>query len=279
MSVGLPAIAIIEFDAMVKAAYQGSGKLRSRVRVKTGVVGSSAKFRRFNKGMATPRITQTDVVPMNITYGEATAAMQDWVAAEYSDLFDQAATNIDERPVVATNIAGAIGRREDQMIIDVLEANAGSPDVDTAVGGAASGLNMAKIRRAKKILDDRAVPNTDRTFVHSAAGLETLLGITEVTSSDYNSIKALVQGEINTWVGFLWVMIETRAEGGLAYAATLRSNFAFHKDAVGLAIGIDFRTEVNYIAEKTSWLANGLFKAGATVIDPLGVVEVQTTEP
>jgi hypothetical protein len=53
---------------------------------------------------------------------------------------------------------------------------------------------MAKIRRAKKILDDRAVPNTDRTFVHSAAGLETLLGITEVTSSDYNSIKALVQG-------------------------------------------------------------------------------------
>jgi hypothetical protein len=278
MSVGLPAIAIIEFDAMVKAAYQGSGKLRSRVRVKTGVVGSSCRFRRYNKGMATPRITQTDVTPMNTTYGEATATMQDWVAPEYTDIFDQAATNIEERPVVATNIAGAIGRREDQMIIDVLEANAGSPDVDTAVGGAASGLNMAKIRRAKKILDDRAVPTTDRTFVHSAAGLEALLGITEVTSSDYNSIKALVQGEINTWVGFLWVMIETRTEGGLAYAATLRSNFAFHKDAVGLAIGIDFRTEVNYVPEKTSWLANGLFKAGATVIDPLGVVEVQTTE-
>jgi hypothetical protein len=278
MSVGLPAIAIIEFDAAVKAAYQGSGKLRQRVRVKTGIVGSSCKFRRYNKGMATPRITQTDVTPMNTTYGEATANMADWTAAEYTDVFDQQTTNIEERPVVATNIAGAIGRREDQMIIDALEANAGSPDVDTGVGGATTGMNMAKIRKAKRLLDDRAVPNTDRTFVHSAAGLEQLLGITEVTSSDYNSIKALVQGEINTWVGFMWVMIETRAEGGLALAATLRSNFAFHKDAVGLGIGIDFRTEVNYVPEKTSWLANGLFKAGAVVIDPLGVVEVQTTE-
>lgn len=46
----------------------------------------------------------------------------------------------------------------------------------------------------------------------------------------------------------------------------------------GVDDGVDQRTEVNYIAEKTSWLANGLFKAGAVGIDPEGIVEVTTNE-
>ena len=48
--------------------------------------------------------------------------------------------------------------------------------------------------------------------------------------------------------------------------------------STGLAVGIDFRTEVNYIAEKTSWLANGLFSAGSVVIDANGFADVNMNE-
>ena len=55
-------------------------------------------------------------------------------------------------------------------------------------------------------------------------------------------------------------------------------SYAYDRRAVGLAVGIDFRSEVNYIPEKTSWLANGLFKAGSVGVDALGIVEITTTE-
>lgn len=278
MSQQLSTIAVTEFDAQVKAAYQIGRLLRGHVRVKPGVIGSSAQFRRSTRGQATPRVPQTDVRPMNTGYGSSTATIADWNAAEYTDVFDQQKTNIQERPIVAANIAGAIGRREDQMILDALDTANASANVDTAVGGAASGANMAKLLRAKRLLDERGVPQEKRKLVHSVRFLEDLLGATQVTSADFNSIKALMNGELKKFVGFDYLMIETRAEGGLPIASNLRTHYAFDSDAVGLAIGIEQKTEVNYIAEKTSWLANGLFAAGACVIDAEGVIEINTTE-
>jgi len=278
MSLQLSQIAQIEFDEQIKAAYQGAGVLRPHVRVRTGIVGNTCEFRRYARGSATPRVPQTDVVPMNIGYAKRSALLADWNAAEYTDVFDQATTNVDEKPVVATNIAAAIGRREDQMILDALDAANPSVNVDTNVGGATTGMNLAKLRRSKRILDDRAVPMNMRAFVHSAEALEQLLDITAVTSADFNSVRALVNGEVNTYMGFTFCMIEARDEGGLPRTSTLRTSYAFDKMALGLAIGIDYRNEVYYIPEKTSWLANGLFKAGAVSIDDLGVVEVQHTE-
>jgi Phage capsid protein len=278
MSVNLTSVAVTEFDAQVKAAYQKAGQLRRAVRVRTGVVGSTARFRRYAKGIATPRVPQTDVTPMNTLYAEATATLADWNAPEYTDVFDQASTNVSEREVVATNIAAAIGRREDQLILDQLDTANGAPNIDTNVGGASTGLNMAKLRRAMRLLNQRGVPGMDRYFIHHSRGLEDLLGTTEATSSDFNTVKTLAHGEINKFLKFEFIEIEDRDEGGLPLAATLRTNYAFHKQAMALAIGLDFRTEVNYVAEKTSWLANGLFKAGSAVVDANGVIEVQTTE-
>jgi hypothetical protein len=278
MSIQLSQIAQIEFDEQIKAAYQGAGILRPHVRVRTGVVGNTCEFRRFARGLATPRVPQTDVVPMNIGYAKRQALLADWNAAEYTDVFDQATTNVDEKPIVAANIAAAIGRREDQMILDALDAANPTVTVDTNVGGANTGMNLAKLRRTKRFLDDRAVPTGMRCLVHSAEALEQLLSLPEVTSTDYNTVKALVNGEVNTYMGFTLAMMEARDEGGLPRTGNLRTSFAFDKLALGLAIGIDYRNEVYYIPEKTSWLANGLFKAGAVSIDDLGVVEIQHTE-
>lgn len=278
MSVSISTAFIASFDAEVKQAYQGMMRLNGSIRTKTGIVGSTHRFPKLGKGLAQPRIPQTDVVPMNVQHSNATATLSDWSSPEYSDIYDLQKINFDERRELVLAVAGANGRRMDQLIIDALDAGASSTQVSVDVGGTASGLNVAKLRQAKRLMDAAGVPSSDRYFAHSAKGLESLLGETEVTSSDYNTVKALVQGELDTFLGFKFILIEDRTEGGIPLSSTTRKNFAYHKAAVGLAIGMDMRTEINYIPEKTSWLINGMFSAGSVVIDDNGVYEVLAIE-
>jgi hypothetical protein len=281
MSKQLADAAVAQFDGEVKHAYQGMGMLRPTVRNRNGVVGSTHRFPKMGKGTATPRISQTDVVPMNIAHTSATATLEDWNAPEYTDIFDQQKVNYSERQELATVIAGAIGRREDQLIIDAIDAASTTLTVSENIGGTNSGLNTSKLRRAMRLFDDQAVPSGQRYFLGHAIGKEQLLGETEPTSGDFNTVRALVNGEITSFVGFQFMWMETRDEGGLTLASNVRTNYAWHggpMGSVGMATGINFNTEVNYIADKTSWLANGLFSAGAVTIDALGVAEISTYE-
>jgi hypothetical protein len=281
MSKQLADAAVAQFDGEVKHAYQGMGMLRPTVRNRNGVVGSTHRFPKMGKGTATPRISQTDVVPMNIAHTSATATLEDWNAPEYTDIFDQQKVNYSERQELATVIAGAIGRREDQLIIDAIDAASTTLTVSESIGGSNTGLNTTKLRRAMRLFDDQAAPSGQRYFLGHAIGKEQLLGETEPTSGDFNTVRALVNGEITSFVGFQFMWMETRDEGGLTLASNVRTNYAWHggpMGSVGMATGINFNTEVNYIADKTSWLANGLFSAGAVTIDALGVAEISTYE-
>lgn len=268
------------FDARVKAAYELGGMLRATVEIADNIVGSTHRFNKIGKGMATRRIDQTDVIPMNITHGNATATLEDWNAAEYTGIFNQQKVPYKEQDKLATIIANAIGRREDQLIIDALDAAATALTVDTDIGGVDTGLNTAKCRRARRLMNEKGVPKAkgERVFLISSEGMEQLLGDGEATTVDKNVIKALYDGEITHWVGFDFIEVEERDEGGLPKAANDRTNFAYHKASTGLAVGINMRTEVNYIPVKTSYLANGIFSAGSVAIDAEGIVEVTTTE-
>ena len=230
----------------------------------------------MGKGQASARIPQSDVVPMNISNSAATATLTDWNAPEYSDVFDLEKISYNERQELVKVVSGAITRRAEQLVITALDAGASSTQVAENFGGTATGLTTTKIRRAKKLMDAAGVPKEDRTFLHDATGLEQLLGSTLVTSSDYNSVKALVQGEVETFMGFKFICFEDRDEGGIVTTSNVTKNFAFHKDAIGLAEGMAMRTEINYIPEKTSWLINGLYSAGSVGIDNTGIYEVLT---
>lgn len=274
--------AIAQFDAEVKQAYQSGGSLRQTTRVKTGVVGSTHRFPKFGKGLATPRLPQTDVIPMNVSQNFVTATIEDWNAPEYTDIFDQQKVNYSERAELAMTIAMAIGRREDQLIIDALETQRAAGGTAGSINISTAALTVAELRTAAKHLDDQAVPPSDRHLIWSPTAKEQLLGTTEATSSDFNTVRALVMGDIDTFVGFKFHMIETRDEGGLPVPATNERRIYFYhggsRGSVGIAMGIEFRTTVDWIAEKTSWLSNGLFAAGAIVIDALGMGDIHFDE-
>jgi hypothetical protein len=279
MAIGLSNAFVTLFDAEVKQAYQAKAQLIAAVRQRRGVEGSTAKFPKVGKGVATLRIPQTDVTPLNVDFSQVTATMEDWNAAEYSDIFMQQKVNFDERQELVQVVANAIGRRQDQLIIDALNASGTSLTVDNDIGGADSNLNVAKLREAKKLLDKNNVPPQDRHVVIHANSLASLLSETAVTSSDFNTVKALVSGEINTYLGFTFHVLGDRTEGGLTVDGSLdRTVLAFHKDAIGYAEGMGPKTEINYVPEKTSFLVNAMFSAGSVAIDAEGIVDITCRE-
>lgn len=279
MTTGASTNFITSFDTLVKKQYQGKMKLRGAVRVKTGIKGSTHEFPIINKGVATPRIPQTDVTPMNVGHGKAVATLEDWNAADYSDIYDLSKLNFDEKQELVDTATMAMGRRLDQLILDAMASGANSTQVAKSVGGADTGLNLAKILRAKRLMDDAGVPNDGRRHMAiSAYAIEQALQETEIASADYNILMPLLKGELTDFSSFKFHLIESRDEGGLAVSSNTRTNFAFHQDAVGLAIGLDLRTEINYVPEKTSTLVNAIFSAGSVVIDDNGVYDVLTHE-
>ncbi len=279
MAINLSTAFVTLFDAEVKQAYQASAVLRPAVRVRSGVEGSTYKFPKIGKGVAQVRIPQTDVTPLNVTYSQVTATLSDYIAAEYSDIFMQAKVNFDERRELVKVVSNAIGRRQDQLILDALTASSTSLTVSNDIGGSDTNMNVAKLREAKKKLDAGNVPMDGRHIIIHANSLASLLSETAVTSSDFNTVKALVQGEINTFLGFTFHVLGDRTEGGLAIdGSSDRTCFAFHKDAIGLAEGIAPKTEINYVPEKTSFLVASMFSAGAVAIDDEGIVKITCRE-
>ena len=120
------------FDSEVKQAYQAESVLRGTMRTRTGVAGNTVKFPTIGKGVATLRVPQTDVTPLNVTYGQVTATMEDYIAAEYSDIFQQSHINFDERSELVQVVSKSIARRMDQIMIDALNAATGTSTVATS---------------------------------------------------------------------------------------------------------------------------------------------------
>jgi len=143
---------------------------------------------------------------------------------------------------------------------------------------ASANFGLDLLRSAAGHLDDIEAPSDDRYVVVRALALQKLLEDTEVTSSDYNTVKALVNGDLDTYMGFKIKKIGTRVEGGLPGAINDRVAFAWHKASIGIAIGIDMKTTIDWVAQKTSWLANGIYKAGAVAREPQGIVKLQYDE-
>lgn len=95
-------------------------------------------------------------------------------------------------------------------------------------GGTATNtsLTIAKIREAKRILDSNEAPADGRILVVSAKEISDLLGTQEVTNNLYNSVRALVDGEVNSFLGFNVVRSEL-----LPVASSVRSCIAYHRDS------------------------------------------------
>jgi hypothetical protein len=181
--------------------------------------------------------------------------MLDYHDARLLDRGDELRVISDPRSAYTIAAARSLGRRIDDVIIaaavatDTKSGETGSttaPTTTTILVSAAN-ITMTSILAWKKALDLKDVEEEDRYAIISPAALSSLLDVTEIGSADYNSVKALVKGDVATFLGINWITSTRLAEN----SSTL-IGLVYQKNALCLAMAeqplvrTDERTDLSY---------------------------------
>ena len=255
---------IKQFESDVHLAYQRMGsKLRNTVRT-TNATASVVRFQKIGTGVATTKSRNGNVTPMELAHTTVEATMADFYAPEYIDKLDELKTNINERQAVAQSAAAALGRKTDELIVAALDAAGGTSIHDTG-----SALEIADILSLFETMGVADVPEDGQRYLAMhPKGYADLFAITQFASSDFVGEQNLPFAGGMTMKEFMGFKVFSTS------AVTAGKNMAYHTSAVGLGINAEVATEINYVAEKASHLANSMMSMGAVAIDANGICEV-----
>ena len=266
-------------------AQQKGSKLRDAVRTES-IVGKSHFFERIGSTAAVKRTSRhADTPRVDTPHSRRKVTMDDYDWADLIDDSDKVRLLISPQSEYAKAGAYAMGRTMDDVIIAAATGNAfggvsGGSTIALPAGQkiahGSTGLTIAKLISAKEKLDAANVdPDEGRTLVCSAKQISDLLGTTQITSSDFNSVKALVQGDIDTFMGFRFIRSERLGLDGNSNRQVL----AFTNTAIGLALGKDIQTKISERADKNySTQVYLCMTIGATRVEDEKVVEIACTE-
>ena len=242
-------------------AQQMGSKLRGAVDVET-IRGKNGFFDQIGATAAVVRSTRHGATPqIDTPHSRRRVSLADYEWADLIDDLDKVRLLTDPTSNYAKAAAAAMNRSIDDVIITALNASA-----DTGVAGGTAvalpssskfatsdqsdGLTVAKLLQSKYFLDNGNVdPSIKRYFVCGPKQIQDLLNTTEVKSSDYNTVKALAQGSINSFLGFEFIM-STRLNMDGTHTDD-RLCFAFTQDAVKLAIGADVKAKITERDDKS----------------------------
>lgn len=254
-------------------SQQKGSVLRNCVRVES-VQGDSRFFDRIGKATAQVKAGRHSDTPiMDTPHTRRMVALVDYEYGDMVDNADKVKTLNDPTNDYSVAAQWALGRAMDDLIVDAASGNAyggvagatsvalpSTQKIASVASTAGASLNVQALRRAAKILDSNDVdPMEARYFAFNAYQKEALLGQTEVSSADYNSVKALVMGQIDTFMGFKFVRTEllndrssalsfdqtTGAVGsGSGDANGYDQCLAWAKSGLLLAIGADIKAEI-----------------------------------
>ena len=262
MSIQITTSFVEQYSSNVTMLSQQMGsKLRGSVDVEN-INGKNAFFDQVGVTAAQIRTSRHGDTPqIDTPHSRRRLSLADYEWADLVDDVDKVRMLVDPTSSYAKAAAAAMNRAMDDVIITSFNAS-----VATGVAGGAStalpstqktatsdqsdGLTIAKLLSAKKILDNNDVdPSLKRYIVCGPQQISDLLGTTSVTSADFNTVRALSTGEVNSFLGFEFIM-STRLNKD-ATNTTDRLVFAYTEDAIKLGIGKDIGAKISERADKS----------------------------
>lgn len=272
---------------------QKGSRLRPFVRVEP----QNSEFEFYDRIGATDAVEITgrhqDTPLVSTPHDRRRVSLRDYDWADLIDRQDKLKMLIDPTSAYAMNAVFAMGRKMDDAIIGAAFDTAYSGKTgQTSVsfpagnqvavnyvesGSAANGnLTIGKIRRAKEILDAyENDPDEARIMTCTANSLHSLLRNIEITSQDYNVVKALVEGKVDTFMGFKFVRTQRLLTDGSGY----RRHIAWVQSKLLLAVSQDPMVDVGPRRDKRNsmqvYVTMGI---GATRMEEEGVVEIKVDE-
>ena len=242
-------------------SQQMGSNLRSSVDEES-IVGKNAFFEQIDSTAAVLRTSRHGDTPqIDTPHSRRRVSLSSYEWGDLIDDSDKIRALVDPTSAYAKNAAAAMNRAMDDVIITAMNASA-----STGVAGGTStalpstqkfatsdqsdGLTIAKLLAAKKNFDNNSIDaSRKRYLVCGPQQVADLLAVTQVTSSDFNTVKALAQGDINSFLGFEFIM-----SNRLPLDATNTDDrlvFAYTEDAIKLAIGKDIKANISERADKS----------------------------
>jgi len=262
MSIQITTSFVEQYSSNVSMLSQQMGsKLRGSVDVEN-INGKNAFFDQVGVTAAQLRTSRHGDTPqIDTPHSRRRLSLADYEWADLVDDVDKVRMLVDPTSSYAKAAAAAMNRAMDDVIITSFNASASTgvaggastalPSTQkTATSDQSDGLTIAKLLAAKKILDNNDVdPSLKRYIVCGPQQISDLLGTTQVTSSDFATVKALAEGSVNSFLGFDFIM-STRLNKD-ATNTTDRLVFAYTEDAIKLGIGKDISAKISERADKS----------------------------
>jgi hypothetical protein len=302
MSLQIPVAFVTQYTGnILMLSQQKQSVLRPTVAFET-MTGKRMMIERMGPKNPQKRTTRHAPTPISdATHDRRVLTIIDWeVPADLIDDQDRLRLLIDPQSYYTQNQLSGLRRAQDDEIIEalgraVLTGEDGATSVANyavnesrlisgsgalvAAGSAhsdttATGLTIAKLLTCKQLLDDADIdPERQRYFVCNPFNINQLLNATEVKSSDYNTVKALASGQIDTFMGFKFLMstrlvtdtTETDCKKSYAYAQGSVTFSAPQDPKVSVSIRHDLSDSVQVYCTET---------CGATRNEGAAVIEI-----
>lgn len=285
MSTSIDTAFITSYEAKVHEVYQRRGAyLKDAVRMKTDVVGSTAVFQKIGKGVATTKARHGTITPMNQTHTAPSCVLADFYAGDWVDKLDEAKININERDVIASGGAMALGRKVDDQILTVLDTT-GQTSVPLTVTSKAAILATAL--EFVEAAWDNDVPNEGEVYaVVTPRYWSQLMLLDQFQRSEYVRADGMAfvtgptigGGRWKDWMGIKWKMQTGLPGAGTAVAKC----FVWHKMATAYAVAASagniagngaVGADITWHGDRAAHFVNHLMSGQSCMIDDTGVIE------
>ena len=286
MSVNINEAFVESYKGNVMMLVQQKGSVLRPAVVNDMQVGKNGFVDQIGATAAQKKTTRHGDTPLISTpHARRRISLVDYEWADLIDNEDKVRLLIDPTSPYAENAAWAMGRGIDDEIIAAFFGTAfsgedGSTSVTFPAGqqvaAGATGLTIAKLREARRLLRAGEVPEDEDLYIGvSAKQLDDLLATTEVASQDFNSVKALVDGAVNRFMGFQFIHTERLPVNG----SSERRVPAWARTGMQLNIGAEPKVRIGERADKSH--ATQVYfsmSVGATRLEEKRVVEVPCVE-
>lgn len=274
-------------DGITQLAQQKMSRVIGAVDVDPGVVGDRAYYNQLGLTTMSKRTSRHgDTEYTDTPHLRRMLTLESYDNADLLDRDDKVQMLTDPTNSYTQSFAMAAGRTIDDVIIEAAFATASTGQTGTGTeswpgsgqevdAGAGNNLDVDDVINAKEILDANEEPDEDRYFVLASSQLSSLLKQEKATSADYATVKALVKGEIDTFMGFTFIRSERLPSTG----DVIRECIAFQKNSIKLGIGISPTGKVDILpTKKYSTQIYYDMRVGATRMNATGVVKVLCDE-
>lgn len=291
-------------------SQQKGSQLRPTVRSESQK-GKSRFYDRIGATEAVKKTGRHSSTPLIETpHSRRMVTLEDFEMADLVDDQDKIRTLNDPTNDYVMAFMWAMGRSMDSVIIAAMGGNSYGGEDGTVViplpnaqkfaannGTAFTNLNVLTLRKLrtkfKKANVDKSIP---LYFACDPAQIESMLAQLEVTSSDYNSVKALVQGEVDSFMGFKFVdltLLPVQVSALLADPTTgvvgagssvvgFRKCYAYAGGPMGgplLSIGQDYQARISERDDKSyATQVYAKMTIGGTRLEEEKVIEVLCKE-